>query len=173
MGLFDGDGGGNLSKGVIAVLGALLAGKLLSNRIDQPEPGQPAPQPRPTPPSANDDGGILGGALGGGLGGSLGGGLGGLLDKLRDAGHGTVADSWVSPGENKPIAPKDLGSALGQKTLSEIAAQAGMSEQELLEQLSHALPGVVDKLTPDGRVPSNAEVATRWGTSVPSAGSPW
>lgn len=167
MGLFDGGGGGNLSKGVIAVLGALLAGKLLSNRIDQPEPGQPAPQPRPVPPSnpAGNDGGLLGGGLGGGLGG--------LLDSLRNAGHGTVADSWVSPGENKPIAPKELGNALGQKTLSEIAAQAGVSEDELLEQLSKALPGVVDKLTPDGRVPSNAEVATRWGTSVPSAGSPW
>lgn len=159
MGLLDNNGaGGSLSKGIIAVLGALLAGKLISNRIDQPEPGQPAPQPRPTPPggtSGDDDGGLLGG------------GLGRLLDRLRTAGHGSVADSWVSPGENKPIAPKDLGGALGQKTLSEIAAKAGMSEEELLEQLSQALPGVVDKLTPDGRVPSNAEVTNRLGPTNP------
>lgn len=159
VGLFDGAGSGNLSKGVIAVLGALLAGKLLSNRIDQPEPGQPRPAPRPTPPSGagsdagRDDGGLLGG------------GLGGLLDRLRNAGHGDAADSWVSPGHNKPIAPTDLGNALGRTTLSEIAAKAGMSEQELLDQLAQALPGVVDKLTPDGRVPSNAEVARRVGPS--------
>lgn len=153
LGLLDGSGG-NLSKGVIAVLGALLAGKLLSNRIDQPEYDQPTPQPeprqsqpRPVPPRGDsDDGGLLGG------------GLGDLLERLRNAGHGPVADSWVQPGENKPIAPRDLGSAMGQKTLSQLAAEAGMSEQELLEQLSRVLPGVVDRLTPDGRVPSNSEV---------------
>ena len=151
MGLFDGGGSNpNLTKGLIAVAGALLAGKLLSNRIDQPEPGEAAPRPNPHPTpsgSGHDDGGLLGG------------GLGGLLDRLRGAGHGEVADSWVRPGENKPIAPRDLGGALGQKTLSQLAAESGMSEQELLEQLSKVLPGMVDKLTPDGRVPSNAEVA--------------
>lgn len=151
MGLFDNGGSNpNLTKGLIAVAGALLAGKLLSNRIDQPEEGQPAPQPRPHPaPSSSDrdDGGVLSG------------GLGGLLDKLRSAGHGEVADSWVQPGENKPIAPRDLGGAIGQKTLGQLAAESGMSEQELLEQLSKVLPGMVDKLTPNGQVPSNAEVA--------------
>jgi uncharacterized protein YidB (DUF937 family) len=33
-----------------------------------------------------------------------------------------------------------------------------MSEQELLAQLARTLPGVVDKLTPNGRVPNQAEI---------------
>ncbi|MCE3519316.1 YidB family protein, partial [Escherichia coli] len=64
------------------------------------------------------------------------------------------------PGENKPIAPGDLGSALGQKTISEIAQQTGMSEQDLLAQLSKILPGVVDQLTPNGQVPSTQQIAS-------------
>jgi hypothetical protein len=38
------------------------------------------------------------------------------------------------------------GSLLGQTTVSELARHAGMSEQELLAQLSRVLPDVVDKL---------------------------
>jgi uncharacterized protein YidB (DUF937 family) len=38
-----------------------------------------------------------------------------------------------------------------------------MSEQELLAQLSRVLPGVVDKMTPDGRVPGQAEIASHFG----------
>ncbi|MCB8829946.1 YidB family protein, partial [Escherichia coli] len=54
----------------------------------------------------------------------------------------------------------DLGSALGQKTISEIAQQTGMSEQDLLAQLSKILPGVVDQLTPNGQVPSTQQIAS-------------
>ena len=89
-----------------------------------------------------------GGALGGLIPGGLAGGLGSLLERLRSAGQGDVANSWVNPGPNQPIQPGQLGSALGQTTVSELARQAGMSEQELLAQLSRVLPDVVDKLTP-------------------------
>jgi uncharacterized protein YidB (DUF937 family) len=36
-----------------------------------------------------------------------------------------------------------------------------MSEEELLKQLSQVLPGVVDKLTPHGRLPTLAELGQR------------
>ena len=61
-----------------------------------------------------------------------------------------------------PIQPGQLSSALGQTTISDLARSAGMSEQELLAQLARTLPGVVDRLTPDGRVPSQAELLARW-----------
>jgi uncharacterized protein YidB (DUF937 family) len=35
-----------------------------------------------------------------------------------------------------------------------------MSEQQLLAELSRVLPGVVDKLTPNGRIPNEAEIQT-------------
>jgi uncharacterized protein YidB (DUF937 family) len=38
-----------------------------------------------------------------------------------------------------------------------------MSEQELLAQLSRVLPGVVDKLTPDGRIPDPAQIRSAFG----------
>jgi uncharacterized protein YidB (DUF937 family) len=66
----------------------------------------------------------------------------------------------VQPGQNKPIAPGSLESALGSQTISDLARQAGINEQELLKQLSTVLPGVVDKLTPRGQVPSQDQITS-------------
>ena len=158
MGLFD-DAvpGGNISKPIMIALGALLVGKLLgAGGKSEPEQAQ---QPNQQANTGADDGGLLGNL--GGLAGSLGGlgGLGGLLGKLAEAGQGSVADSWVKPGQNQPIAPGNLESALGSQTISDLTRQAGISEQELLAQLSKVLPGVVDKLTPQGQIPSQAQIA--------------
>ncbi|MEP9374111.1 YidB family protein [Mesorhizobium sp. KR1-2] len=140
MGLFD-DAvpGGNIGKPLMIALGALLVGKMLSGK-SQPQQGEPA---------QSGEGGLLGG-------------LQGLLEKLRDSGQGAAADSWVGTGQNKPIAPEDLGRAIGPQTIKAIADRAGMSEDELLRQLSMALPGVIDKLTPDGNVPRPDQIASRW-----------
>jgi uncharacterized protein YidB (DUF937 family) len=148
MGLFDNAvPGGNVAKPLMIALGALLVGKMLSGKsADQTEQAQsPAPSPSETTTSA--DGGLLGG-------------LGGLLDKLKDAGHGNVADSWVGTGQNQPIQANDLGNALGPQVIREIAQRAGMSEQDVVKQLSAALPGIVDKLTPNGQVPPQHQVAS-------------
>ena len=96
--------------------------------------------------------------------GGLLGGLGGLLDKLKDAGHGNAADSWVGTGQNQSINANDLGKALGPQVIREIAQRTGMDEQELLKQLSAALPGVVDKLTPNGQVPQPHQVASAFNS---------
>jgi uncharacterized protein YidB (DUF937 family) len=107
-------------------------------------------------------GGLLGGLLGGGAAGSiLSGGLGNLINQLQQAGHGDVANSWVGTGANKPVSPTQLQDALGDDTVNSLAEQAGMPREDLLSQLSKALPGVVDKLTPDGRLPTEHE-ASKW-----------
>ncbi len=143
MGIFDeAVPGGNISKPLMVALGALLVGKMLGVGGSAGSPQQAAPQAS---------------------GGGQFGGLGGLLDSLTKAGHGDTVDSWVKPGENRPIAPGSLGSALGSQTVSDLARQAGVSEQELLEQLSKVLPGVVDKLTPQGQVPDQKRVASLLG----------
>ena len=103
-------------------------------------------------------GGLLGGVLGGGSAGQAApnagsGGLGGLLDQLKQAGLGDKVESWVGGGNNAAIEPGQLGNALGQNTISDIARQAGVNEQDLLAELSAALPGIVDKLTANGQVP--------------------
>ena len=93
-----------------------------------------------------------------GAGGLLGG-LGGLLDKLQKGGLGDVANSWVGSGQNQPVSPKQLGPALGPDIIKALAQRSGLSEEELTKQLSQLLPGVVDKLTPAGRLPTLAELS--------------
>ena len=85
----------------------------------------------------------------------ISGGLGDLLKQLQQNGHGDTANSWVSPGPNKPIAPGDLANALGADQINSLMSQSGLSRDELLQGLSQHLPDVVNHLTPDGRLPTD------------------
>jgi uncharacterized protein YidB (DUF937 family) len=111
-------------------------------------------------------GGGLGGLLSGGLGGLLAGGaagnvlsggLGDIIDQFKQHGQGDKADSWVERGPNKPIEPTEMEQALGGDRISWLMQQTGMSKQELLDGLSQELPQVVDRMTPEGRLPSEQE----------------
>jgi uncharacterized protein YidB (DUF937 family) len=107
-------------------------------------------------------GDVLGGLLGGGAaGGLLNSGLGSLLNDLQNSGQAHAAQSWVGTGTNEAIAPEELGRALGPDTINALAAQTGLSRQDLLAGLSEYLPDLVDQLTPDGRLPTQQEAA-RW-----------
>lgn len=107
-------------------------------------------------------GGLLGSVLGGGaaaggLGGLAGSGLGGLLERFAQNGQGNIMQSWINSGSNQPIAPTQLDQALGPQTVDELSEKTGLGRDDLLQQLSHALPGVVDGLTPHGRLPEQHE----------------
>ena len=91
----------------------------------------------------------------------ISGGLGDLLKQFQQNGQGETANSWVSPGPNKPISPNDLAKALGADQIDHLASQSGLSRDELLNGLSQYLPKVVDHLTPEGRLPSDSEVSGR------------
>ena len=93
-----------------------------------------------------------------GAGGLLGG-LGGLLDKLQNGGLGNAINSWIGTGQNQPVSPGQLGSALGPDLIKTLAQRSGLSEEEITKQLSQILPGVIDKLTPQGRLPTAAELS--------------
>ncbi len=95
---------------------------------------------------------VLGQVLGG-SGRGTAGGLGGLLDQLQQAGFGEQANSWVSRGENKPISPDAMTQVFGQEGLEQISRQAGITPDEASRGLSALLPEVVDRVTPDGKVP--------------------
>jgi uncharacterized protein YidB (DUF937 family) len=168
------DSGSGMSPMTMAIL-ALLAWKAVKHfGGNQPgaAPGS-VPPPAPSPKTINagmpGGGGLsdmlkggLGGLLAGGAAGSvLSGGLGDLLGKLQQGGAGDAANSWVGKGENKPIAPGDLANALGADQISAIASQAGLSPDDLLKGLSQYLPGVIDHLTPDGRLPNANELHGR------------
>ena len=106
--------------------------------------------------------GGLGGLLAGGAAGSiLSGGLGGLLNQFQQNGQGDVAKSWVSRGPNQNISESDLAKSIGSEDIDVLSQHTGLSRDELLSGLSRELPGAIDELTPDGRVPT-ADEASRW-----------
>jgi uncharacterized protein YidB (DUF937 family) len=158
----------------LAILG-LLAFKALKHLTSGQPGASPAPVPSPkaasaSAPGGDASGGNLGDVLKGGLGGLLAGGaagsvlsggLGDLLKQFQQSGHGETADSWVSKGPNKQISPGDLAGALGGDQIEHLMSQSGLSRQELLNGLSRYLPDVVDHLTPDGRLPTESELAGR------------
>src|SRR5258705_11293390 len=161
---------GGMSPMTMAIL-ALLAYKAVKH-LGGSQPGAtPAPAPSPgNTANAGASGGGLGDLLKGGLGGLLAGGargtvmsggLGDLLKQLQQNGQGDTANSWVGKGENKPIAPGDLANALGADQIDSLASHSGMSRDQLLKGLSQYLPQVIDHLTPDGRLPTEKEVAGR------------
>ena len=84
------------------------------------------------------------------------GGLSGILDKFKQGGLGQAADSWVSKGENMPVSSDQIASVLGNGQLAEMAAKFGINPETLSAQIAQHLPGVVDKLTPDGEVPTES-----------------
>jgi uncharacterized protein YidB (DUF937 family) len=131
--------GGSIGKPLMLALLALLASGALF--------GRGGPSPANTQPTSDT-----------GAGGLLGG-LGGLLDKLQKGGLGDVANSWVGSGQNKPVSPGQLAPTLGSDIIKTLAQRSGLSEEEITKQLSQILPGVVDKLTPQGRLPTLAELS--------------
>jgi uncharacterized protein YidB (DUF937 family) len=160
-------GKGGMSPITMAILG-LLAYKAFKSVSAQQQPS--APGGATPPPAANSGGGLgdllkgglggLGGLLAGGAAGSiLSGGLNDLLKQFQQSGHSDTADSWVGTGPNKTISPDDLANALGADKINTLAAQSGMSRDELLQGLSEHLPQVINQLTPHGRLPTEHEAS--------------
>jgi uncharacterized protein YidB (DUF937 family) len=81
-----------------------------------------------------------------------GGGLGGLIGQFNNAGLGNIVSSWIGTGENLPISAQQIQDALGGH-LGQVAESTGMSQGDTAQQLSQLLPGLVDKLTPNGELP--------------------
>jgi uncharacterized protein YidB (DUF937 family) len=107
-------------------------------------------------------GGMLaGGAAGGAAGSILSGGLGSLLEQFQQNGQGQAAQSWVGKGPNQDISESDLAKSIGIEDIDAVASQTGLSRNELLAGLKRELPGAIDQLTPEGRLPTEEE-ASRW-----------
>jgi uncharacterized protein YidB (DUF937 family) len=144
-------------------------------------------------------GGLLGGILGGGAGGRSAGGqsAGGLsgnpmlrmllpavasmlangglkkvLSGLQAKGKAAEADSWVAPGENRPVGGEDIRDAVGDDEITSIADKLGVSKDEAATAVAAVLPDVVDQVTPTGELPADDELEAQLGKlrEVGSAG---
>jgi uncharacterized protein YidB (DUF937 family) len=134
--------GGNVAKPLMLALGALLA----SGVLFRGGAGQTTSAGSQPATDTSDAGGLLGG-------------LGGLLNKLQQGGLGDQTKSWVGPGQNQPVSPSQLGSALGPNIIKTLSQMTGVSEDELTKQLSQGIPVIVNTMTPNGRLPTVAELS--------------
>jgi uncharacterized protein YidB (DUF937 family) len=87
------------------------------------------------------------------------GGLGGLLDKLRGNGLGSQVDSWVGTGSNQSVQPHQVEQGLGQEAIQQLANHAGISPALASTIAAAVLPMIIDRLTPEGKVPQGGGLA--------------
>jgi uncharacterized protein YidB (DUF937 family) len=145
--------------GLLAVAGYQNRDKIaevLGGRKQKPG-GSPGPNDRPGQGGVLDKlGGLVGGASTGSV---LSGGLRDLVERFKQNGHGQAADSWVKTGPNQPLRADQLEQAIGPDALNTLSENTGLSREELLSRLTREIPAAVDKLTPEGRLPTEDEAA--------------
>lgn len=147
----------NRMPSMLALLGLLaVAGYQNRDKISDALKGIQSKNPGTAPGGGLE--GILGG-LGGAAGsGGLAGGLGDLLNTFKTSGQAETAESWVTPGvPTKGLSAAQVEQAIGEENLAELSQATGLSKQDLLARLATAIPETVDKMTPDGRMPTEDE----------------
>jgi uncharacterized protein YidB (DUF937 family) len=107
---------------------------------------------------------LLDGLLGGAVGAEMAtvvnsfiqqhGGVQGIVAQLEKQGLGPTVQSWVGSGPNQAISADQVHQVFGSGMIAQLAAKAGLNPQDLAQKLSQVLPGAIDKLTPDGKVPA-------------------
>lgn len=80
------------------------------------------------------------------------GGLQGLIDQFSQAGLAQHVQSWIGTGSNLPVSGADIAKAFSGGQLAQIASQLGLDQGQAADSLAQDLPGMVDKLTPNGRI---------------------
>jgi len=131
-----------LTKALLLMLAAKAASSYFGR--DNAAPAGASPQPGGTPSAdARIQSGVLAGMPS----------LDSLLQHFRGSGQESKVQSWIGTGPNQPLEPHELGSALSPEVLAQLERETGLPRDQLLKQLSTALPQVVDKLTPDGHLP--------------------
>jgi uncharacterized protein YidB (DUF937 family) len=104
--------------------------------------------------------GLIGGIIGGAGAKIVGdimekqGGVQGMVKEFQEKGLGDAVKSWIAIGPNEKISSAQVHQALGADTLKAMAAKSGMSVDDLAAKLAEYLPKAVDKMTPDGKLPS-------------------
>jgi len=82
------------------------------------------------------------------------GGIQGLAQTFDEKGLGDIMSSWIGKGENLPISPEQILQVLGSGQVQQIAEKLGVSPGEASNGLAEMLPRIVDKLTPEGSLPT-------------------
>lgn len=84
--------------------------------------------------------------------------LGGLVKKFEERGYSDQARSWVATGANKVIDSGAIEKVLGHDTVAGIGKKVGLDTKQTAAKVADLLPKVVDRLTPEGKVPPKEQV---------------
>jgi uncharacterized protein YidB (DUF937 family) len=84
---------------------------------------------------------------------SSSGGINGLIQAFHDKGLGDLVSSWVGTGANLPASGGEIQQAIGAERIQQFASSAGVSPETASNSLASILPGIIDKLTPNGTAP--------------------
>ena len=79
--------------------------------------------------------------------------------RFQQGGFGEVLNSWVGTGQNQPIDPGDLSQILGRDRVNQMSQGAGVPPQQGSSVLAVLLPEIIDRLTPQGQVPQQSQLA--------------
>ena len=137
--------GAKMARGRSPIVGALIAllvSRALAGKTDEKKPDVPGTED----------------------------GLGGLLERFRQGGLEDVIKSWIGTGANKPVTPNQLQQALGPETVDGLSRETGLQRDDLLSQLSRLLPEIIDKLSPNGKLPKDDELLPGPAASAPEHG---
>jgi uncharacterized protein YidB (DUF937 family) len=85
-------------------------------------------------------------------------GLANLVNICHKKGLGDVVNSWISTGENLPITAEEARTILGTSEIQGLSARAGIDPPATIAACAQLLPLIVDRATPDGRIPSTGEL---------------
>lgn len=85
------------------------------------------------------------------------GGMGQVLDRFRQKGFGRQAQSWVQTGDNDGIDERAVEQVVGQTELQQMAQRLGVPEQQVAQAFAEIMPEMVDKLSPQGSLPQQAD----------------
>jgi uncharacterized protein YidB (DUF937 family) len=99
------------------------------------------------------------------------GGLQGMVQSFHDKGLGGLVSSWISTGPNPPITSDQVHQVLGSDQVKALAAKAGISPDAAGAAIAQILPGLVDKLTPNGSVPDHGNVMEMASSILKNFGS--
>ena len=139
---------GGIGKPLMIALLALLAKYMTSGSAAS---GSADPNPASASPAeASAPGDVLGG-------------LGGLLKQFQQNGFGDAINSWIGTGSNDAITPGQISKAIDPSIIDALAQRFGLPKEQISQILSQLLPKTVDQLTPEGRLPTQQEMARLMG----------
>jgi uncharacterized protein YidB (DUF937 family) len=78
---------------------------------------------------------------------------------FQDKGLGDTMSSWISTGKNLPVSADQIKQAFGSNQIQQISEHVGVSQKETSTGLAGLLPEIIDKLTPDGKLPESDMLA--------------